>query len=354
MGGSKDEDNKIRIKIIEDLLTCQFRATYKNIFFDRSRSSDDRFKSFYNCVGTELHKVDSCLHIIQNLCNHSLVRITKVIRMSVDIVLEILEKIPNLKIIHLLRDPRAIINSLQQMHFHFNTRRKAQILCDYMKQNIIAFEEIAKMYRKQTATVFFESLANDPIGMTEKLYDFIGVATTNNVISWVKKNMHGKHLDTGTYSVKNRNSRAISNKWKNEIDTEDLIDIDAVCKEFYDISGYLEVNDDTQLDDPKIVNFRTNSRVINSDLEYRETEINSLHENEWLIYKLIKNNFLKTLFFLIAQNYESAYVFIVIDVLYNFTATRVQILDETNCISHSTNTLGKGMNPIILPPAMGK
>ena len=25
-----------------------------------------------------------------------------------------------------------------------------------------------------------------------------------------------------------------------------------------------------------------------------------------------------------------------------------------DCISHSTNTLGKGMNPIILPSAMGK
>ena len=25
-----------------------------------------------------------------------------------------------------------------------------------------------------------------------------------------------------------------------------------------------------------------------------------------------------------------------------------------DCISHSTNTLGKGMYPIILPPAMGK
>ena len=33
------------------------------------------------------------------------------------------------------------------------------------------------------------------------------------------------------------------------------------------------------------------------------------------------------------------------------TTTCVQILEE---ISHSTNTLGKGMNPIILPPAMGK
>ena len=36
------------------------------------------------------------------------------------------------------------------------------------------------------------------------------------------------------------------------------------------------------------------------------------------------------------------------------TATRVQILNETDYISHSTNTFGKGMNPIILPPFMGK
>ena len=36
------------------------------------------------------------------------------------------------------------------------------------------------------------------------------------------------------------------------------------------------------------------------------------------------------------------------------TVTQVQILDETDCISHSINTLGKGMNPIILLPGMGK
>ena len=38
----------------------------------------------------------------------------------------------------------------------------------------------------------------------------------------------------------------------------------------------------------------------------------------------------------------------------NYIKKRVQTLDETDCISHSTNTLGKGMNPIILPPAVGK
>ena len=33
--------------------------------------------------------------------------------------------------------------------------------------------------------------------------------------------------------------------------------------------------------------------------------------------------------------------------------TQVQILDEADYISHSTNTFGKGMDSIILPPAMG-
>ena len=35
------------------------------------------------------------------------------------------------------------------------------------------------------------------------------------------------------------------------------------------------------------------------------------------------------------------------------TVTRVQILDKAICISHSANTLGKSVNPNILPPAMG-
>ena len=45
---------------------------------------------------------------------------------------------------------------------------------------------------------------------------------------------------------------------------------------------------------------------------------------------------------------------VIVIVVGNELATQVQILDETDCISHSTNTFGKGMNPIILPPDMGK
>ena len=36
------------------------------------------------------------------------------------------------------------------------------------------------------------------------------------------------------------------------------------------------------------------------------------------------------------------------------SSNEFKVLDETDSISHSTNTLGKGMSPIILPPAMSK
>ena len=35
-------------------------------------------------------------------------------------------------------------------------------------------------------------------------------------------------------------------------------------------------------------------------------------------------------------------------------ASGVEILDEAFCISHNGSTLGKGINPTVLPPAMGK
>ena len=38
----------------------------------------------------------------------------------------------------------------------------------------------------------------------------------------------------------------------------------------------------------------------------------------------------------------------------NVRETRVQILDEVDCISYITDTIRKGMNPNILPPAMDK
>ena len=45
---------------------------------------------------------------------------------------------------------------------------------------------------------------------------------------------------------------------------------------------------------------------------------------------------------------------VMVNVIGNVHGDTSSNLDAADCISHSTNTLGKSMNPIILPPAMGK
>lgn len=277
MGGSKVEDDKLRIKILEDLFACQFRSTYKDIFFDRSRSSDDRFRPFYNCIGKEIHKVDRCLHLIQDICDRSLVRIAKVIRMRGNTIFKMMENHPDLKVIHLLRDPRAILNSLREMRLSFVMEKKAEYLCDYMKSNSIEFDSIFKLYPNQAATIFYESLAKDPIDMTKKLYDFIGIKTTDNVLAWIKENMLGKQLNNETYTVRNRNALSVSNKWRNQLKIEDINTIDAICKDFYDMSGYAEVGDLEELKDSKIFHFRDDSKLIASDLKHMNEDAISLN-----------------------------------------------------------------------------
>ena len=48
------------------------------------------------------------------------------------------------------------------------------------------------------------------------------------------------------------------------------------------------------------------------------------------------------------------YIYIYIYIYNVYVILHKHNINETDCISHSTNTLGKGMNPIILPPVMGK
>ena len=60
-----------------------------------------------------------------------------------------------------------------------------------------------------------------------------------------------------------------------------------------------------------------------------------------------------------AQNFELRHLLnplgspVLIPLSVNYTCNDTDT-DENDYISHSTNTLGVGMNPIILPPAMGK
>ena len=82
---------------------------------------------------------------------------------------------------------------------------------------------------------------------------------------------------------------------------------------------------------------------------------------KWTLKALFKNHLQTIRLYAIKNGFDSKYSTRVI--CHKTSAGGVMVIvvgnghDDTSSnqsISHSTNTLGKGMNPIILPPAMGK
>ena len=69
-----------------------------------------------------------------------------------------------------------------------------------------------------------------------------------------------------------------------------------------------------------------------------------LNNQQWLICHKVKSNYY------IYGDIQSVMVIVVGNGHCDLSSN----LGEAVCISHSANSLGKGMNPSILPPAMGK
>jgi uracil phosphoribosyltransferase len=59
------------------------------------------------CVFMQIN--DQCAHMVARECRRQQLRIANVLRASMDAVEPMFETLPNLRVIHLVRDPRAVV-----------------------------------------------------------------------------------------------------------------------------------------------------------------------------------------------------------------------------------------------------
>ena len=119
---------RVSIDILKSLINCDFSsldietASHGFLFYSR------RSIPYISCVNLNKRKttlsqaVNKCLHIWKESCESSKFRIIKVVRLSLDWMEKLLQTFPNLVVVHLVRDPRAIQISRSKdfpLYFHF-------------------------------------------------------------------------------------------------------------------------------------------------------------------------------------------------------------------------------------------
>lgn len=204
-------------------------------------SKSNRAKVFHSCFKEERPKrtVEDarafCTQKIKKVCLSSANIVTKIIRMPMYIFDESLQKYEDMKIVHLIRDPRPTLLS-QRAYGNFNEKNMiayATRYCNRVLRDVLAAEFLEKKYPGRILTLFYEDLAKHTVKVGRQLYSFTGLNFTKDVELYIHNITKGKPTacDKGhTMCTIKSNSAALAEKWRDKIDFTFVQHVDEACK----------------------------------------------------------------------------------------------------------------------------
>ena len=135
----------------------------------------------------------------------------------------------NLKIIHLIRDPRLVVYSMMETGWFRgqNFSEKTQQICDAVWENVEYARRNAVFFQGQYRLIVFREMIKNTRSMIISLYEFLEMAPVpDNVFSWIETNTRVSDFNK-PYST-SRNSTEVLNKKTNFTEEESAI-VDKYC-----------------------------------------------------------------------------------------------------------------------------
>ena len=143
------------------------------------------WNEYRSCMKEGTQTKMACLKAQETKCKNASHRITKVLRLTTSSYDRLLERRTNLKILHLFRNPFAIINSRTETKGYPITDflSNAAVLCNKMMLDYEGGIRLAKKYPGRVKMVFYEDIKSNVTEKMNKLYDYIGMERNNEEVN---------------------------------------------------------------------------------------------------------------------------------------------------------------------------
>lgn len=172
--------------------------------------------------------------------------------------------LPDLKVIHYLRDPRGVINSriangyimpgplasvvsrpvFKLFNSSFLIERHTEQLCRQMSTDLEISAQLKISYPGRIKTILYEDLAQNPIEIAKQLYQFVGLNLTDEIREYIYSiTMAGKQPN-GIYATTRTNSSRTAFGWKQRLSLHHIKNIDKHCDQLYKRLGYQKQQSD--------------------------------------------------------------------------------------------------------------
>ncbi|XP_071103234.1 carbohydrate sulfotransferase 1-like [Haliotis cracherodii] len=248
LAGGKQDYLQRQLSTLEGFLTCNTSMTDASTLAQGHMKNSPDTYPYYTCSRDKYQsKIANCTMLLQNACKKSRVSSVKVIRIGVKNVTHLMSKYDNMKVLHLIRDPRATMLSQNSVGYlpWADLGPSAKQFCTRVKQDIEDSKEMRRRFPGRIATMRYEDLAEKPIIMAKEIFDFIDLELTDKIKSYIKNITHKTNDVCDALCVK-RDSKEIISKWRLDLSLAKVSFIDKICQPLFDVMGYLPaVSDDS-------------------------------------------------------------------------------------------------------------
>jgi hypothetical protein len=138
---------------------------------------------------------------------------------------QLLQSLPNLRVIHLIRDPRGV--ALSRKHTEWSAGHSAAddivqtaaIFCQDVAQDIHERQRLEKIFPGSFMQVMYEEFTNDPVYFTKNVYLFLDTILPSPVEQYMSQRTQNKS----------------STKWQDNLTFHEAHSIHEHCKELFDL-----------------------------------------------------------------------------------------------------------------------
>ncbi|NWQ65365.1 CHST4 sulfotransferase, partial [Neopipo cinnamomea] len=170
----------------------------------------------------------------------------------------------NLKIIHLVRDPRAVFRSRENTvadlkrdsNIIMGSWRAKGEMVPYNTMQVIckSHVEIYKAGSQATPSflkdryllVRYEDIVRDPLARAAQMYRFAELHFTPELQKWVHNITHGKGLGAQAFQIGSRDAQRVSQAWRKTLPFQKIEKVQKVCKDAMDLLGYRLVHSEEE------------------------------------------------------------------------------------------------------------
>jgi len=260
--------------LLRDLFTCTFReeTTLPRVFPPFLRDPKRLAYMYWRLLRPQLTN-----EVVREACTTRKLTVAKIMqsRLPREIGIQELERFcssdPNrfdCLIIHLVRDPRAVLSSLLRRKFFIKDSRRqlfdsknltakaieiikqnSQLICSQVVDNLNYVKEVwPSWFQGRYKLVRYEDIITNSFNMMEDMYSFVGIPKVDSISKWIAE---GEFLVNSTGTQFSEKDASRIDHWRFEQDPMLVSFFEEACASLMKLMGYISVYDSGQINNNK-------------------------------------------------------------------------------------------------------